>query len=112
MTQTGAPQASTLRAQLLSPRAADRVQALHLIEQQAEGLSDSALRRELQQFVSRGVPYFAPEALSYQAWVARALVCWERAWQAPRAAVVAAPVHTHRQPRPERLRVARALACG
>jgi len=25
---------------------------------------------------------------------------------------VAAPVHTHRQPRPERLRVARALACG
>ena len=107
------PDGAHLRGQLLSATTAERVQALHQLTLWAAEVADPALQRDLDAFVARGLPYFAPDSLGYQAWVAKATALTERVVSAPRrTAGTAVSSGLARGPRPERLRVARAVACG
>ncbi len=65
------------RAQLMAPRASERVVALHALEREIQH-TDRALARELLAFTSRGIPYFAPGDEAYMKWVDKAVGYWER----------------------------------
>lgn len=67
-----------LREQLLSPKATDRVHALHALEMAAEQ-ADDGLSREMLTFAARGIPYYSPNDAAYRKWVDKALAYWKRA---------------------------------
>ena len=75
---------AALLQQLMSDRAPDRVHALHALERRMASVPP-ALAHELEAFVARGIPFYAPDDRAYQAWVARAVALWQRAQAAPAA---------------------------
>lgn len=77
MSQTLLLSPQAFRAQLMAPRAPDRVHALHALEREIAH-AEAPLARELQAFTARGIPYFAPDDAAYLKWVDRAVAYWER----------------------------------
>lgn len=66
------------QAELRSPVAFDRTKALHSLELMGEQLHDQALAKEVLEFTSRGVPYYALEDAHFNAWVGQAGGLWTR----------------------------------
>ena len=64
-----------LRAQLMAPKALDRVHALHAIERDGHHAA-APLARELHAFTARGIPYYAPQDEAYLKWVDKAVAYW------------------------------------
>jgi hypothetical protein len=64
---------------LLSPREPfERHAVLHDLELQlARARPKAALATRVQQFVERGVPYFAPHDAHYRAWAEKAAQLWD-----------------------------------
>lgn len=69
--------AHSLREQLMSPRAIERVHGLHALERALQGAPNGAAALALEAFTARGVPYYAPQDASYQAWVDTAIGHWD-----------------------------------
>jgi hypothetical protein len=69
--------AKSLHAKLMSPRAIERVRALHALERLVPSVSDPRAAHELDAFVARGIPYFAPHEADYCQWVEKAVRHWE-----------------------------------
>ena len=67
------------QAELRSPVAFDRTKALHSLELMGEQLHDQTLAKEVLEFTSRGVPYYALEDSHFNAWVGQAGGLWTRA---------------------------------
>jgi len=67
------------QAELRSPVAFDRTKALHSLELMGEQLLDKALAKEVLDFTSRGVPFYALEDSHFNAWVGQAGGLWTRA---------------------------------
>lgn len=68
---------AALRAQLMARDPMQRTLALHTLEREA-GHGEARLAGQVEAFAARGIPYYAPEAPHYQAWVGRALDFWQR----------------------------------
>lgn len=79
------PTAQTLREQLMAPEAIERVRAMHALELEVEETPQVELAQELEEFASRGIPYYAPEDPHYREWVGKAVSYWERLQAAPAA---------------------------
>jgi hypothetical protein len=63
---------------LSHPQPFARHAVLHDLEQQlARARPKAALATRVQQFVERGVPYFAPHDAHYRAWAAKAAQLWD-----------------------------------
>jgi hypothetical protein len=80
------PSAQTLREQLMAPEAIERVRAMHALELEVDEVPEVELAQELEEFASRGIPYYAPEDPHYREWVGKAVNYWERLQAAPAAA--------------------------
>ena len=70
--------AKAFRDQLMSPRAIERVHALHALELELAGHPHSAVAEELEAFTARGIPFYAPDDAAYTKWVAKAVGYWEK----------------------------------
>ncbi len=77
MTRTLSLSPDELRQQLMSPRAIERVHALHALEREA-GHARAPVARELKTITARGIPYYAPADPAYLQWVNKAVGYWER----------------------------------
>lgn len=75
--------ADTLRRQLMAPEPIQRARGLHAVEcaLAQSGSQRARLATEAEKFISRGLPFYLPEAAQYTEWVDRTVGYWERLQQ-------------------------------
>ncbi|MES2887969.1 MAG: hypothetical protein V4739_08135 [Pseudomonadota bacterium] len=72
--------AASLRLQLMAPEPMQRARALHAVECMLAQTGEQRPRwaSEAEKFVSRGLPFYQPQAAQYGEWVERTVTYWER----------------------------------
>ncbi|MBA3591610.1 hypothetical protein [Methylibium sp.] len=79
--ETGGPDTTALRAQLMAADPMQRAMALHTIELELKGghaVPSRAFAKEVENFTARGIPFYAPQDRHFRDWVARAVSYWEK----------------------------------
>lgn len=72
--------AESLRLQLMAPEPIQRARALHALECKLAQTGQNRPRwaGEAERFVSRGLPFYQPQATQYGEWVERTVTYWQR----------------------------------
>lgn len=79
MSLNSAFDAQTLRTELMAPQPMRRATALHAVELELEGsAARRALMQQVQSFIARGIPFYAPDDAHYRDWVSRVVTYWQR----------------------------------
>jgi hypothetical protein len=82
-----------LREKLMSPTAIERVKGLRALEMALQAQPDAKLAPELEAYIGRGIPFYAPEDAHYRTWVNKAVAYWEILHARPKADVPRMTAH-------------------
>lgn len=85
-----------LREKLMSPHAIERVHGLRALEMALQAQPAAKLAPELEAYIGRGIPFYAPDDAHYRTWVNKAVAYWEILHAKPKTDVPRMTAHTVR----------------